>query len=59
MRVDFLQRELKNNKMEVSMITALHLDIIRKEHPSVWREFKEFVDLIDSGELHERLKKKE
>lgn len=57
-RVEFLKRELKEDKLEVSQINALYLNTIREAHPKVWSQFMNLMLIIESGELLQMFEKR-
>lgn len=46
MRIQILERELMNGKLEVSSLEKAYLMSIKTKHPEIWEQFTDFIDSI-------------
>ena len=47
MNIEILEREFKKEHLELKQIDFCFLLAIKKNHPQMWKQFKEFIDAIE------------
>ena len=50
MRIEILNRELKNNKLEIGALDVAYMLSIRNSEPEIFNQLKSFIDYIDKKE---------
>ena len=50
MNINFKQREIKNNRIEFSILLKSYLLSIRNNNKGLWNEFKDLIKEIDNIE---------
>jgi len=47
MNINFLEREIKKQKLEIAQITYCYLIAIGNQNPILWKQFKNIINSVD------------